>query len=385
MKETKICPYHEYCGACTKQGLSYAKQLEWKQNKINRLFQKIHQVKPIVGAEDPYHYRNKAQISFGYDDRHRIIAGNYIESTHIIVPIDECQLVDAETNAIFQTILNLARKYHLSIFDERKLSGFLRHVLIRNSHDGTEIMVVFVTGTDRFPHKKEIITELINRYPAIVSIIQNLNRRHTSMVLGSRSFTLYGKDHINDELCGYRFKLSCSSFYQINHAQTEKLYEHALRMAKIKNTDTVLDTYCGIGTIGIIASKQAGRVIGVELNKQAVRDAIINARDNHVNNIYFYQEDAGSFMDKYRDEVDVLIMDPPRSGSDYKFLSAVNRLSPERIVYISCGPETQVRDLKYLLRKNYEITDVQPFDLFPFTDHIENVCVLKREKKHPQD
>jgi 23S rRNA (uracil1939-C5)-methyltransferase len=385
MKEKKICPYHEYCGACTKQGLSYVKQLEWKQNKINRLFQKIHEVKPIIGAEDPYHYRNKAQISFGYDDKHRIIAGNYIESTHIIVPIDECQLVDAEANAIFQTILKLARKYHLPLFDERRLSGFLRHVLIRNNHDGTEIMVVFVTGTDRFPHKKEIITELIDRHPAIVSIIQNLNRRHTSMVLGSRSFTLYGKDHISDELCGYRFKLSCSSFYQINHAQTERLYEHALKMAGIRKTDTVLDTYCGIGTIGIIASKQAGKVIGVELNKQAVRDAIANARDNHVNNIYFYQEDAGTFMDRYRDEVDVLIMDPPRSGSDYKFLSAVNRLSPERIVYISCGPETQVRDLKYLLRKNYEITDVQPFDLFPFTDHIENVCVLKREKKHHQD
>ena len=379
MKEKKICPYHEYCGACTKQGFSYTKQLEWKQDKVSRLFRKIHEVKPIIGADDPYHYRNKAQISFDYDEKHRIIAGNYLESTHIIVPIEECQLVDPEANAIFKTIVRLARKYHLSAFDERKLSGFLRHVLIRNSHDDTRIMVVFVTGTDRFPHKKEIITELIGRHPAIVSIIQNINRRHTSAILGNRSFTLYGEDHISDELCGYRFRLSCSSFYQINHAQTEKLYEHALKMAKIKKTDTLLDTYCGIGTIGIIASGQAGKVIGVELNRQAVSDAIRNAKENRIGNIRFYQEDAGTFMDRYQEDVDVLIMDPPRSGSDRRFLSAVSRLSPDRIVYISCEPETQVRDLKYLLNKNYRITDVQPFDLFPFTDHIETVCCLSRK------
>ncbi|MBR4422453.1 MAG: 23S rRNA (uracil(1939)-C(5))-methyltransferase RlmD [Erysipelotrichaceae bacterium] len=376
----QICLYHEYCGACTMQGLSYAEQLEKKQDKVNRLFQKIHTVNPIIGADNPYHYRNKAQITFGYDDDHHIIAGNYIESTHIIVPIEECQLVYPKANAIFKTIIKLVRKYHLSIFDEQRLSGCLRHVLIRNSSDGKQIMVVFVTGTEYFPKKKELLKELTGRYPEIVSIIQNINRRRTSMILGNRSFTLYGKDHIVDELCGCRFKISSSSFYQINHAQTEKLYRHAIEKAEIAKNDTVFDAYCGIGTIGIIAASKAGKVIGVELNRQAVKDAISNAKENGIRNIRFYQEDAGSFMDHCQEEIDVLIMDPPRSGSDHKFLSAVSRLSPGRIVYISCEPETQVRDLKYLLRKNYKIMDVQPFDLFPFTDHCELIALLERNK-----
>ena len=381
-----ICPYHEYCGACTMQGLSYVKQLEKKQEKVNRLFQKIHKVNPIIGADDPYHYRNKAQISFGYDDRHRVIAGNYVESTHIIVPIEECQLVDQKANAIFKTIIRLAKKYHISVFDEQRLSGCFRHVLIRNSSDDRQIMVVFVTGTDYFPKKKELLKELTERHPEIVSIIQNINKRRTSMILGNRSFTLYGKDHITDELCGCRFKISASSFYQINHAQTEKLYAYALDQAEIKKEDTVFDAYCGIGTIGIVAANKAGKVIGVELNKQAVRDAISNAKDNRIRNIRFYQDDAGSFMNHCEEDIDVLIMDPPRSGSDQKFLNAVNRLSPERIVYISCEPETQLRDLKYLLRKNYQVCDIQPFDLFPFTDHIETVVILSRiSEKQPAD
>lgn len=383
-EQRRKCIVSEVCGACTMQGISYEKQLQRKQERVERLFSSMHKVNRIIGADDPYNYRNKSQISFGYDDKRNIIAGNYIESTHIIVPVRECQLVNKEANEIFSDIIRLVKKYHVPVFDERRMSGLLRHVLIRNSFDGEQIMVVLVTGNGRFDAHGRFIEELIRKHPGITTVVQNINSRFTSMVLGKKNYVLYGKGYIIDELCGYTFKISPSSFYQINHAQTEKLYRKAIEIADIRNDEAVLDAYCGIGTIGIIASDQAKQVIGVEINEQAIRDAVNNARYNKIGNIRFIAEDASRFMSTCKDRIDVLIMDPPRAGSDHRFLANAVKLGVKKIVYISCNPDTQYRDVRYLLKRGYSINEIQPFDLFPFTDHIENVVLLtlKNEKKY---
>ena len=375
-KTLNICQIADVCGACSMQGISYEQQLAIKQEKVEKLFSKYYQVNKIIQNDKTYHYRNKAQISFDYVDG-KVIAGNYIESSHVVVGMKNCQLINEEVNEIFNEIVSLVKKYKVPIFDERKMKGFLRHVLIRNNYDNSEIMIVFVTGMQRYD-LSNIINELLKKYPNIKTIIQNINSSYTSMILGDKNRILYGRGYIVDELCGYTFKISVSSFYQINHDQTVKLYDYALKKADIKSDDIVLDTYCGIGTIGIIASKKAKKVIGVEINKQAIKDAINNARHNDVDNISFICKDASKFMLDYDKEVDVVIMDPPRNGSDYKFISSLIRLAPDRIVYISCNPDTQLRDIKLLLKRGYQIKDIQPFDLFSFTDHIENIILLKR-------
>lgn len=380
-RQLKKCPVSEICGACTMQGLSYAEQLDIKQKKVDDLFGRYHPVNSIVGADDPYYYRNKSQISFGLDDRRNVIAGNYVESSHIIVPVKKCQLVNEKSSEIFNTILKLVRKYHISVFDEKKMSGFLRHVLIRNSCDDSEFMVVLITGTKYFRSKDPFINELIKTHPYITTIVQSINSRYTSMVLGKNNTVLYGKGYIVDELCGYSFKLSASSFYQINHDQTEKLYRTAIAMADPDNNDTLIDAYCGIGTIGIIASRSCKDVIGVEINRQAIRDAVSNARYNGIDNISFTAEDASRFMSEFKGKRDIVVMDPPRSGCDYRFLSSLLKLNARKLVYISCNPDTQLRDVRYLMKKGYEIKGIQPFDLFPFTGHIENIILMEKRSQ----
>lgn len=376
-KTEDVCKIADLCGACTMQGISYDRQLEIKQNRVEHLFSKYHKVNKITENDRPYHYRNKSQISFDFD-KGKVIAGNYIESSHIVVPVKNCMLVNEEVNRIFNDIVSLVRKYKVPIFNEKNMKGFLRHVLIRNNNDNSEIMIVFVTGLQRFNLSK-LINELLDRYSNIKTIVQNINNSYTSMILGKKNYNLYGNGYIIDELCGYSFKISVSSFYQINHDQTVKLYDYALKKADINKGDVVLDTYCGIGTIGIIASRKAKKVIGVEINKEAIKDAINNARHNNVDNISFICKDASKFMIEYKNNVDIVIMDPPRNGSDYKFISSLIRLSPRKIVYISCNPDTQLRDIKLLLKRGYKIKDIQPFDLFSFTDHIENIILLERE------
>ena len=379
----KKCPVADVCGGCQYQGVPYDEQLKRKQETVTKLFKGLIAPEKIIGADDPYFYRNKSQISFGMDFKKRILAGNYVESSHIIVPVRECQIADREANAIFNTIIKLVESFHLSVFDERSMQGLIRHVMVRNSHDHEEVMVIIVTGTNVFPGKKAFLEQLLRKHPSITTVIQNVNNRHTSMILGNRNIVWYGKGYITDELCEYSFRLSPHSFYQINHAQTEKLYGTAISMAELKKAETVIDAYCGIGTIGMAASGHCREVIGVELNEKAVKDAINNAKYNKVSNIRFYCDDAGKYMEKMAEndmKADVVIMDPPRAGSDIKFLSSMVKLQPEKIVYISCNPVTQVRDVKYLLKKGYSIKKLQPVDMFPFTSHVESIALLERNR-----
>ncbi|MBR2533551.1 MAG: 23S rRNA (uracil(1939)-C(5))-methyltransferase RlmD [Erysipelotrichaceae bacterium] len=378
----KTCPVAQYCGGCQLQGFSYADQLEAKQKKIEELLNRFHKVERIIGMNDPYHYRNKIQVTFGYDNRHNVICGNYVQGTHQIVEIKECMICDEKANQIIGTIKDLIMKYHISVFDERAMKGCVRHVMIRCSGTG-EYMVILVTGSPSIRNGEQLVKDLLKRHPEIKTVVQNINSRHTSMILGSKNRTLYGKGYITDELCGLKFRISPSSFYQVNKRQTEILYAEAIKAAELKGNEVLIDAYCGTGTIGLCASKSVRKVLGVELNRSAVKDALINKKLNHIENAEFICEDAGKYMEylaKQKIHVDVVIMDPPRTGSDRKFMSSVFALNPEKVVYVSCNPATLKDDLNYLTR-NYTIRKMQPVDMFPFTEHIETVCLLYRQSK----
>ena len=372
------CPYAEYCGGCQLQGMDYQKQLNLKQARMNQLLGRFGKVEEILGMKDPYHYRNKVNASFGYEN-HRVIVGNYVASTHQIVEVKNCQINDERANAIIETVRSLAQKYHISIFNEFTLKGCLRHCMVRTS-SRNEVMVVLVTGTNGLKEEEAFVKDLLKAHPYIKTVVQNTNRRHTSMVLGDKSRTLYGKGYITDDLCGCAFNISALSFYQVNKRQTEVLYNTALSLASFKGNETLIDAYCGTGTIGMIASRKVKQVIGVELNKKAVADARVNAKNNRIDNIRFVEDDAGNFMRalvREKSRIDAVIMDPPRKGADRKFLDALLTLAPKQVIYISCGPESLKENLGYLTSRGYKVVKIQPVDMFPFTEHVECVALLK--------
>lgn len=374
--DCKVC---KYCGGCQLSHLTYEKQLESKQQRINDLLGSFCKVEEIIGMDDPFNYRNKVQVSFGKDGD-RIIYGNYVTSTHEIVEVDDCLLCDEKANDIIRTVAELMKKYHVSVFDEQSYKGCMRHVLVRSSKLN-EYMVVLVTGSFRIYNGEQLVGELVKIHPYIRTVVQNINSRHTSMVLGDKMNVLYGKGYIHDELCGLIFKLSASSFFQVNKSQTDKLYNLALSYADFKGNETVIDAYCGIGTISLAAAGKAGKVIGVELNRQAIRDAVVNMKLNDITNAVFVSDDAGRFMQKMAREkasIDTVIMDPPRSGADRKFMDSVIRLRPEKIVYVSCNPVTLKSNLQYF-SKYYKVRRIRPVDMFPFTEHVETVVLLNRK------
>lgn len=383
-KKVDFCPVAKKCGGCQLQNMSYPEQLSYKQAKVIRLLGKFCRVNEIIGMDNPYNYRNKVQAAFGMTRGGKIISGVYQSGSHRIVSIDECRLEDKKADEIIVTIRNMMKHYRMIPYNEDTGVGFLRHVLVKRGFTSGEIMVVLVTGTPMFPGKNDFVKELLKKHPEITTVIQNINREHTSLVLGNTEKILYGKGTIEDTLCGCVFRISAKSFYQINPVQTEKLYSTAIDFAELTGNETVVDAYCGIGTIGIIASKKAKEVIAVEVNKDAVFDAKNNARRNGTDNIKFFCDDAGKFMTKMAAEgksADVVLMDPPRAGSDEAFLSSVVTLNPEKIVYISCNPETQARDLKYLTQNGYKVRKIQPVDMFPHTAHTETVVLLSQRKQ----
>lgn len=380
------CPVYKKCGGCQLQNLSYPEQLKFKQNKVERLLKKFCKVEPIIGMENPYHYRNKVQAAFYTDRRGKIISGVYQSGTHHVVGVDSCQTEDVIADKIIVAVRKLLPSFKMTTYNEDTGKGFLRHILVKRGFATNQIMLVLVTGTPVFPSKNNFVKAVLKQFPEITTIVQNVNNYNTNLVLGDNQKVLYGKGYIEDILCGCRFRISPKSFYQINPVQTEVLYNTAMEYADLKGNETVLDTYCGIGTIGIVAAKRgAGRVIGVELNGDAVRDAIVNAKANNLKNIRFYKGDAGEFMYEAADEdekPDVVFMDPPRAGSDTKFLDSLIKMSPKTAVYVSCNPETLARDLEYLTKhSDYRVQKIQPVDMFPHTAHVECVVLMSRVEK----
>lgn len=382
-----ICPVSGKCGGCQYVDMPYKEQLKKKQRQVEQLLKEYGKVMPIIGMDAPAHYRNKVHAVFAFQKGRGIISGIYQEKSHRVVPVESCLLENQKAGEIIRSVRELAKSFKLKAYDEDSGYGLLRHVLVRVGHITGEIMVVLVLGSPVLPSKKNFVNELCKLHPGITTILVNVNNKRTSMVLGEKEQVIYGKGFIEDELCGRRFKISAKSFYQVNSVQTEALYAKAAEYAQLTGKETVVDAYCGIGTIALAVAGQAGKVIGVELNKDAVRDAVMNARINRIKNADFYQNDAGRFLTQMADageKVDVVFMDPPRSGSTEEFLDALICIRPKRVVYISCEPETLARDLKYLTGKSgYRVQEITPVDMFPFTGNIEIVCSLSNRKSKP--
>ena len=333
--------------------------------------------------ENPYHYRNKVQAAFALDRHSNIISGVYQSSSHKIVPVTVCMTEDEKADEIIGTIRRLLKNFKLRPYNEDTGRGFLRHVLVKRGFKSGQIMVVLVTGTRDFPKKKDFVATLLKIHPEITTVVQNVNNQKTSMVLGNRSEVLFGDGYITEQLGDFSFRISPKAFYQINPIQTEVLYNTTLEFAGLTGKETVIDAYCGTGTIGIFASPKAKKVVGVELNPDAVKDARVNAKLNSAENTEFYNADAGEFLAdaaSSNEKYDVVIMDPPRSGSTVKFLKSVVKLAPKTVVYVSCNPETLARDLMFLVRNGYKVKKIQPVDMFPHTNHVETVVLLSHKK-----
>ncbi len=373
------CPVAAQCGGCQLSRMSYPEQLRHKQQRVEELLGHLCPVEPILGMDDPFHYRSKVHAVLSVDKRGVPFSGVYAMGTHRVVPVKHCLIEDKRADRIIQTIVGMLPRYKLRIYNEYTHRGFLRHILIRTGSVTGQIMVVLVATAQEFPGGRAFVTELVEKHPEITTVVLNINQRETSMVLGKKDVALYGPGYMEDELCGKRFRISPQSFYQVNARQTEVLYRTAIEYAGLTGTETLLDAYCGTGTIGLCASDHAKALIGVELNADAVRDAKENARLNSVTNARFFCDDAGRFMVKMAQDgqkLDVLIMDPPRAGSDEKFLSSVLTLRPPKIVYVSCNPETLARDAEYLVKGGYKAVKAVPVDMFPCTEHVETVMLL---------
>lgn len=378
-KARSRCPVFKECGGCQYLDMPYDEQLKIKQAQMQKLLGQFCKVYAIQGMENPDHYRNKVHAVFGHR-KGEPVSGVYKAGTHILVPVEHCLIEDEKADEIIGTIRGMLKSFKIRTFDEDSGYGLLRHVLIRRGFATGEIMVVLVTASPVFPSKNNFVKALRQKHPEITTIVQNINGRGTSMVLGDKEHVLYGNGYIEDILCGCRFRISSKSFYQVNPVQTERLYAKAIELAGLTGKETVIDAYCGIGTIGIVASKHAKQVIGVELNMDAVRDAVENAKCNGIKNVKFYCNDAGKFMVGMAQEggtADVVFMDPPRSGSTEEFMRAVAAVKPKKVVYISCGPETLARDLEFFKKIGFEAEGAWVFDLFPATRHTEVIIQIR--------
>ncbi len=374
----RACPYSRKCSGCQLQNLKYDEQLKMKQVKLIRLLGRYCHVEEIIGMDNPLNYRNKVQSIFGFKNG-KIISGIYQSTTGKIAEVDSCMLETDESQKIVKTIKKLAIKHKIKAYDLQTGTGFLRHALIRKGFKSQETMAVLVSATDKFPQKEAFVSDLIEAHKNITTVVWNINPTETPLFLGKKSETLYGEGYIKDTLCGLEFRISPASFYQVNPVQTEILYSLAKYFANLKGNETVLDAYCGTGTIGLTMANEAGKVLGVEINSDAIKDANENATLNDIKNIEFYNEDAGEYIShlaRKKENIDVVITDPPRAGCSIKFLKSLIELFPKKVVYISCNPDTLARDLNVLVKSGYKVKKIQPVDMFPYTNHVETLVLL---------
>ena len=376
----KYCPSAKKCGGCRNIHEPYENSLAFKQDKVNKLYAG-KKVERIIGMEDPYHYRHKIYASFSQTRDGRIIAGMYEENTHRLIDSRMCLIQHARANAILQTICTVATDMKLEAYDENRGTGTLRHAYLRVSHANQEVLVVIVIGSKDLPGSRSFVQKIVSAHPEIRTVILNWNRENTSMILGPKDKVLYGKGYIEDEIAGMVFRISAHTFYQVNPVQTEVMYSTALQYAQLKKTDTVLDMCCGIGTISLLAARKARYVLGVEVNPKYIQDAGKNAVRNHIRNAEFLAMDGEEFIHELLDTPDVVFLDPPRSGFSGSFMQALEKLGPQKIVYVSCNPVTQARDLK-VIESNYRIEKIQPVDNFPFTSELE--CIVSLTRKNTQ-
>ena len=408
------------CGACQHIAEPYDQQLQAKDEYVRQLFVNAGIVAddavanksiflPVLGMDEPYRYRNKVISPFARGKRladgkrgarYEIKTGMYAAHSHRLVDTDGCLIENEQAKQVVRQIKHLMGKFGIEPYDEDTGVGFMRHVVVRVGHESGEMLVTLVTNDDEFPASRAFCRELVRRCPFITTVVQNVNTRQTNVILGEKENRLYGPGFILDTLCGLSFRISSKSFYQVNSVQTEVLYNTAIDLAGLDGTQDVIDAYCGTGTIGLVAASRGARsVVGVDSVESAIRDARENARHNGIENAHFVVGDASAFMREFAaagglaDEgvssaegfaasagfttgETVVFMDPPRAGSTEEFLDSLAMLAPQRVVYISCNPETQVRDLAYLRKLGYETTKVVPVDMFPHTNHVETVALI---------
>jgi len=376
---TPKCPISTACGGCCFQNATYEYELRYKKHKVEEALKRIGhlegvKVNNVLGTNNPEHYRNKIQVPFAKDHK-KVIYGFYKSKTHKIIPLKQCNIEDEKAGPILESIARLMEKYHIDPYNEDYRTGIIRHVLIRTSKSTNEVMVVLVSNVDTFPGRNNFVKELVKIRPEISTVIQNTNKRDTNVILGESDKVLFGRGFITDDILGLKFNISCRSFFQVNPIQVEILYKTALNFAKLSKNDTLLDAYAGVCTIGLLAAPHVKKVTSVELEKSAVINGINNARLNSINNIEIIEADCTEYINKELPKFDVVIMDPPRKGSTPEFLSAIKKIKPSRLVYISCDPATLARDLE-ILSDTFNIEEVQPVDMFSRSFHVETVVML---------
>ena len=372
------CPVYKKCGACQLQNMDYQEQLHYKTVKVIGLLGEYGHVHPITGMYYPLHYRNKVSAAFA-DIGGRAVCGIWQSASGRIIDSRHCLLEDKKCAEIVSSIRDIVSDLEIPAYDRTNGTGFLRSVLVRRGFSTGKILVALTSVSPIFPKRNIFIDKLLNEHPEITTIVHNFNHSDVEFVYSGRETVLYGDGYIEDKLLGRTFRITASSFYQINPKQTEKLYSKAMELAGLSGKETVIDAYCGIGTIGMVAAKNAKSVIGIELNGASVKNAKSAAHENGIRNIRFYKADASDFMSQAALEgkrCDVIFMDPPRSGSTPEFISAAAGMAPKKIIYISCNPQTQARDLELFMGEGYIPQGIYPYDMFPFTNHVETIVPL---------
>ncbi|RIU91340.1 23S rRNA (uracil(1939)-C(5))-methyltransferase RlmD [Oceanobacillus picturae] len=381
------CNVYYQCGGCQLQHMSYDLQLQMKQNQVKSVMRKIAHldhvpVHPTLGMEDPWRYRNKVQMPVGEHDG-ELITGFYRKRSHdIISEMETCVIQDELNDRSVHAVRRIANRLGIKAYDEKADRGVLRHIMVRTGRETNETMIVLITRTDKLPHQEELIRELTETFPHVKSIVHNVNNKRTNVILGRKTKVIWGEEYIYDTIGDIKFAISAKSFYQVNPPQTKVLYDKALEFAKIGADDTVVDAYCGIGTISLFLAQQAKKVYGVEVVPEAISDAKMNAKLNGVTNAEFVVGEAEKVMPWWKAQglrPDVIVVDPPRKGCEVDFLQAMVEMEPKRIVYVSCNPSTLARDLRILEDGGYETKEVQPVDMFPQTAHVECVTVLEKK------
>lgn len=375
------CSIAKKCNSCQLNNLSYNEQLKYKQNKCYKFLGSFCRVDNIIGMDTPFAYRNKAQAVFKRERDKTISWGLYKSTTNTIVKVRECKLHTKHSNEIFNSLCALFKSFKITPYDPFKGTGFIKSVVIREGFSSGEVMVILNGADPVFPAKKTFVSALIKKHPYITTVVTTVNKDSRKLFIGKTQDVLYGDGYIKDVLCGKTFIISPQSFYQINPVQTEKLYQKAIELAKLDGTQTVLDSYCGVGTIGICASDKAKKVYSVESVKDAIIDAKKNAKLNSIKNIEFVCADAKDYIASLKEEkvnIDVAFVDPPRAGCSKEFLESVIDMEIKTIVYVSCNIETQSRDLRLLKKHGYKVEKIQPVDMFPHTNHVESVALLKK-------
>lgn len=380
------CSTYKRCGGCNLRHVKYDETLKIKQNLVQSLVNKTLKnkikVKETIGMENPYYYRNKAQFPIGKDKENNVVMGVFANRTHEIIPIEECFIQNKEIQKLSKFILEFIKENDISVYDETSRKGLIRHIVTKIGIKTNEIMCIIVINGKEIPKEKELTMQIIKKFPNVKTIVKNINTKNTNVIMGEKNEKIYGDGYIEDKLGEYTFKISPHSFYQVNPVQAEKLYSIGVEAANINKEDVVFDLYCGIGTISLFMAKYAKKVYGVEIVEQAIKDAKENAKINNIKNTEFIAGDTKLILDDLINNKNIIpnvvMVDPPRKGLDNRSVENILKIMPNRFVYISCNPATLVRDLAKF-EEMYEIKSIQPVDMFPFTAHVECVCVLNRQ------